>query len=136
MRRRLRALERYLRTLRELRALGRATFTGDAAVQDRAEHNAERLAQVCTDIALHIVAASGQAAPETYAAAMQALGPIVGLPEATVQRLSAAAGLRNLLVHMYLEVDHGRLYDELDWIDDTEILADRVERWLQSIEAR
>lgn len=135
LRRRLRALERYLRTLRELRALGRDAIVREVAIQERVERNAELLAQVCIDVALHIVAASGTAAPETYGEALRALAPIVDLPHDVTARLAAAARLRNLLVHMYLEIDHGRLYDEMAWIDDTEALAAAVERWLQTIAA-
>lgn len=134
LRRRLRALERYLRTLRELHRLGRAAFVNDAVVQDRVERNAELLAQVCTDIALHIVSAAGTAAPESYADALRALAPIIGLPEEAGSRLAGAARLRNLLVHMYLDIDHGRLFDEMDWIDDAELLATAVQRWLQDLE--
>ena len=106
----------------------------DVAIQDRVERNAELLAQVCIDVALHIVAASGTAAPETYREALRALAPIIDLADDVAARLASAAGLRNLLVHMYLEIDHGRLYDEMGWIDDTEALAAGVERWLQAIE--
>lgn len=67
-------MERSLRVLRELRQRGRAAFVADEAVQDRSERNAQLLAQACADIALHILAASGAAAPETYAEALTSLG--------------------------------------------------------------
>lgn len=134
LRRRLRTLERCLRALRELRKRGREAFVRDDAVQDRVERNAELLAQSCVDIALHIVSASGVAAPETYSDAIRAVAPVVGLPEKVTDRVAAAVRLRNILVHMYLDIDHGRLFDELDWIEDTEILAAHVERWLSAIE--
>ncbi|MCP5339494.1 MAG: HepT-like ribonuclease domain-containing protein [Steroidobacteraceae bacterium] len=84
------------------------------------------------DISLHIVSASGVAAPETYGEAVRAIAPLVGLPPDLTERLGAAVRLRNILVHMYLEIDHGRLFDELDWIDDTERFAALIERWLSS----
>lgn len=31
---------------------------------------------------------------------------------------------------MYLDIDHGRLFDELGWIEDSEHFAVAVERWL------
>ena len=130
LRRRLRALERYLRVLRTLRALGRDAFVNDEVVQDRVERNAELLAQTCADIALHLVSASGSAAPETYGDAIRAAARIVDLPAALTERLAAAVRLRNILVHMYLDIDHGRLFDELDWIEDTERFAASVEAWL------
>jgi uncharacterized protein YutE (UPF0331/DUF86 family) len=118
--------------LRELRAAGRETFVRDEAVQDRVERNAELLAQSCADIALHIVSAAGSGAPETYGDALRAAGAVIGLPTELTERLAAAARLRNILVHMYLDIDHGRLFDELAWIDDTEKFAAAVERWLSS----
>jgi uncharacterized protein YutE (UPF0331/DUF86 family) len=131
VRRRLRRLERCLRVLRELRALGRATALGDEAVQDRLERNAELAAQACVDIALHIVAALGTAAPETYADAIAALGVADVVPAALSERLSSVARLRNILVHDYLDVDHARLFDELDWIEDAASFGEQIERWLE-----
>jgi uncharacterized protein YutE (UPF0331/DUF86 family) len=136
LRRRLRALERYLRVLRTLRERGREAFLHDEVVQDRAERNAELLAQICADIALHIVSATGEGAPETYSDALRMAGGIVGLADDVIDRLAAAVRLRNILAHMYLDIDHGRLFDELDWIDDTEAFAAAIERWLRIEEQR
>jgi uncharacterized protein YutE (UPF0331/DUF86 family) len=130
VRRILRAMERALRTLRKLRGLGRTAFESDEAVQDRADRNAQLLAQGCADIALHIVAASGAAAPDTYAAALVRLGALGVVAPDLAERLAAAVRLRNILVHGYLDVDHGRLYDELGWIEDTATFAAAIERWL------
>jgi uncharacterized protein YutE (UPF0331/DUF86 family) len=133
LRRRLRALERYIRVLRELRARGRDAFLADEAVQDRVERNAQLAAQTCTDVALHIVAASGRASPETYASALRALADLGIVPPNPTERLAGAARLRNILVHGYLDVDHGRLFDELGWIDDAVAFAVAIERWLETL---
>lgn len=124
-------MERSLRVLRELRRQGRAAFVSDEAVQDRADRNAQLLAQACADIALHFIAASGASAPETYAEAMSALGTTGVIPAALAARLEAAARLRNILVHGYLDIDHGRLFDELDWIEGAAEFAVVIERWLE-----
>jgi len=136
LRRRLRGLERYLRVLRTLRERGREAFVHDEVVQDRVERNAELLAQTCADIALHIVSAAGSVAPETYSDAIRAAAPIIKLPAEETDRLAAAVRLRNILAHMYLDIDHGRLFDELEWIEDTETFAAAVERWLRTQEHR
>src|SRR5216683_1767234 len=121
VRRRLRALERSLRILRSLRARGRDAFLSDEVVQDRAERHAQLLAQACADIALHILAGTGTAAPETYAEALSALAADTVIPGPLGARLAQAVRLRNILVHGYLDID--RLFDELDWIDSTEEFA-------------
>ena len=45
-------------------------------------------------------------------------------------RLAQAVRLRNILVHGYLDIDHGRLFDELDWIESTETFAAAIDLWL------
>ena len=49
---------------------------------------------------------------------------------ALATRLAAAVRLGNVLVHAYLELDHGRLYDELGWIEDAAEFAAAIEGWL------
>jgi uncharacterized protein YutE (UPF0331/DUF86 family) len=117
--------------LRTLRSRGRDAFLSDEVVQDRAERHAQLLAQGCADIALHILAGTGSAAPETYAEALTSLAAagVIGPPLGG--RLVRAVRLRNILVHGYLDIDHGRLFDELDWIEATEEFAVAIERWLE-----
>jgi uncharacterized protein YutE (UPF0331/DUF86 family) len=103
-------------------------------VQNRAARNAQLAAQACADIALHILAASGRAAPETYAEALTSLAGLGVVPEALAGRLAGAVRLRNILVHDYLDVDHGRLFDELGWIEDAAAFAATIERSLESFE--
>jgi uncharacterized protein YutE (UPF0331/DUF86 family) len=131
VRRRLRALERSLRILRALRSRGRDAFLSDEVVQDRAERHAQLLAQACADIALHVLAGTGSGAPESYAEALTALAGAGVIGEALGARLADAVRLRNILVHGYLDIDHGRLFDELEWIERTEEFAVAIERWLE-----
>ncbi len=123
-------MERSLRILRQLQRQGREAFESDEVVQDRVDRNAQLLAQGCADIALHILAGTGTAAPETYAEALEDLGTVGIIDPAIATRLAAAVRLRNVLVHAYLEVDHGRLYDELGWIEDAGEFASAIEGWL------
>lgn len=135
LRRILRAIERSIRVLRELHRRGRPAFVSDEVVQDRAERHAQLLAQACADVALHILAASGAATPETYAEALTSLAAFGVIPASLGERLAGAVRLRNILVHGYLDIDHGRLFDELDWIEDATEFATAVERWLEELEA-
>ena len=120
-----------MRTLRALRGRGRDAFLSDEIVQDRAERHAQLLAQACADIALHILAGTGTAAPETYAEALSALVAASIIPIPLGEHLAQAVRLRNILVHGYLDIDHGRLFDELDWIESTEAFAAAISHWLE-----
>jgi uncharacterized protein YutE (UPF0331/DUF86 family) len=132
VRRRLRAMERSLRVLRDLRRRGREAFVSDEVVQDRVDRNAQLLAQTCADSARHLIAASGASAPETYADALTALGASGVIAPPLAGRLAGAVRLRNILVHGYLDLDHGRLFDELGWIEDAAEFAAVIERWLEA----
>jgi len=132
VRRLLRAIERSLRVLRSLRVRGRQAFESDEVVQDRADRHAQLLAQACADVALHILAASGTTAPETYAEALIGLGAAGVVPPGLAANLAGAVRLRNILVHGYLDIDHGRLFDELEWIEETAQFATAIERWLET----
>ena len=125
-------MERSLRVLRALRARGRGAFEADEIVQDRADRHAQLLAQACADVALHILAATGAAAPETYADALVQLGAVGVISPPLAARLAGAVRLRNVLVHGYLDIDHGRLFDELEWIEATAEFASVIERWLEA----
>jgi len=118
--------------LRALRARGRGAFEADEIVQDRADRHAQLLAQACADVALHILAATGAAAPETYADALVQLGAVGVISPPLAARLAGAVRLRNVLVHGYLDIDHGRLFDELEWIEATAEFASVIERWLEA----
>jgi uncharacterized protein YutE (UPF0331/DUF86 family) len=120
-----------VRILRTLRSQGREAFVSDEVIRDRAERHAQLLAQACADIALHVLAGTGSSPPETYADALTALAATGVIPTSLGARLARAVRLRNILVHDYLDIDHGRLFDELDWIERTEEFAGAIERWLQ-----
>jgi len=122
--------------LRELTRRGREGFVSDEVVQDRAARHAQLLAQGCADVALHILAASGAAAPETYADALTALAATGVIPPALGERLAGAVRLRNILVHGYLDIDHGRLFDEIAWIEGAAEFAALIERWLAGLSSR
>jgi len=125
-------MERSLRVLRSLHARGRGAFESDEIVQDRADRHAQLLAQACADVALHILAATGAAAPGTYADALVQLGAVGVIAPPLAVSLAGAVRLRNILVHGYLDVDHGRLFDELEWIEATAEFASVIERWVQT----
>jgi uncharacterized protein YutE (UPF0331/DUF86 family) len=69
----------------------------------------ERLLELVVQIALDVVAhllAERRMTPSSYRAAFQEAGRCGLLPEQLAARLADAAGLRNVLVHMYDEIDY------------------------------
>ena len=110
---RLARLEDLLRRLRRLAAVDRATFLTDPAVQAQAERWLQVAGEVCLDLAQHLIASRGWRTPATYREAFQVLASEGVLSPELAGQMEGWAGLRNILVHLYLEIDHGKLFQIL-----------------------
>lgn len=70
-------------------------------------------AQAMADIGSHIIAQSGWQVPNTYSEIITVLSNKKILDKNLSKKLESFMGLRNILVHSYLDVDEALLYNEL-----------------------
>ena len=68
---------------------------------------------MCLDLAQHLIASRGWRTPATYREAFQVLASEGVLTSELAGQMGGWAGLRNILVHLYLEVDYGKLFQIL-----------------------
>jgi uncharacterized protein YutE (UPF0331/DUF86 family) len=129
--RRLRQIDRRMGWLREIAASGRDRFLADLALQAQAERHLQLAIQAVIDVALHILAEATAETPDDYGSAFLALGRAGVLDTTLAGRLRAAAGLRNVLVHAYLDVDPVQVWDHLSRLDDLERFAVAVAGYLE-----
>jgi uncharacterized protein YutE (UPF0331/DUF86 family) len=111
--RRLELLERALGDLRGIAEIDRARFVVDRALQAQAERWTQVAVEACVDLAHHMIADQGWATPATHRDAFRILAEHGIIPAELAPRMAGWAGLRNILVHMYLEIDHALLHDIL-----------------------
>lgn len=119
---RLSALEQYLSDLRSFRNHSQEDFVRDG----RLHHHAERLLHLACecmlDIAHHVIADTRLRQPGSYKDAIDVLREARHIDADLAERLKDWMGFRNVLVHFYLHVDHGRVYeairDDLGDIED------------------
>ncbi len=111
--RRLTKLEQLLADLRPLAAMERSAFLADRKAQSLAERWIHLAVECALDLANHLIADSGWASPETYRETFQVLAREGALRPELATQMEGWAGLRNVLVHLYLEIDHGMLFDIL-----------------------
>jgi uncharacterized protein YutE (UPF0331/DUF86 family) len=114
---RLERLEELLRQLDGFRARGRSAYDEDPEVKLATQHGLQLAIQICIDIAAHIAAASGRPGPDRYQDLFIDLRAD-GLDRDLAARLALAAGLRNILVHDYLDVDDEVVWGALDHLDE------------------
>src|SRR5436190_21029437 len=98
-------------------------FLNDEMVQAAAERNVQVAVQSVLDICNHVVADMKLEVPDEEKQAFQILASHKFISPALAKTLAAMAGMRNVLVHEYLEVDRERVYAILTTnLDDFEKL--------------
>jgi len=124
LRRRLDALLEYIGRLERFRGVEREAFVADPDTHQLAERYLHLAIEAALDIANHIIADRNYEAPETYRDAFAILAKHGFLSDDLAQRLQSWAGFRNILVHAYLDVDHGLAWDSIrDDLGDLRALA-------------
>jgi len=111
--RRLTRLEGMIDNLRRRAAGERGLFLSDQALQAQAERWLHLAAQCAIDLAHHLIADRGWSTPATYREAFAILQREGVLSAELAAQMEGWAALRNVLVHLYLEIDHGILFDIL-----------------------
>lgn len=107
---RLSALEGYLAELRGFRKVRRDQFLREPAIHHLAERYLHLACECVLDIAHHVIADAGLAIPGTYKESMDVLAAKGLIDDELATRLKDWMGFRNVLVHLYLEIDHARTY--------------------------
>ncbi|MDQ3462683.1 MAG: DUF86 domain-containing protein [Actinomycetota bacterium] len=86
----------------------------------------------CIGVAQHICASESWAPPATNADAFRVLAANGVLEDDFAERMARAAGLRNVLVHQYAEVDDARVVAFLDELADLNAFVTGVTSWMAS----
>ncbi len=117
VRRLLAMLERY-----------RALLAVDDPDPYRRRHLVQTAAQICIDLANHVIAADGHRVPRDYGDAFRVLAEVGVLDDGLADRLVALAGTHNLIVHLDAEVDDDRLARAVrdGGLDDLSAFATRI----------
>ena len=124
---RLSKLREYVGLLQRLRSRPLEDFIKDPFVIGNVERYLQLAIQVVLDICNHIVADDRLGSVEEYRDAIRLLGRSAYLDPDLIERLMPMAGLRNILVHDYLDVDRRKIHALLqDCLEDFEQFATQI----------
>jgi uncharacterized protein YutE (UPF0331/DUF86 family) len=128
-----RLLQRLGEQVSHLRA--RAAEDREALLHDEARLSGTKYRFVTAieavlDVAHHLLASELWGPAEDSAAAVRLLAQHGVLDTELAQRLAAATGFRNVLVHGYAEIDDERVVANLDLLGDFDAFSDQVRRWV------
>jgi uncharacterized protein YutE (UPF0331/DUF86 family) len=135
VRRHLLALNRALQTLDAHRDRPVEALRSDPEELWIVERGLQLCAQNALDVASHLVASTGRDVPD-YASAIDGLSGIGVLSSEFAVRFRGVAGLRNVLVRGYLDVDPALIHSLLnERLGEFEEFARQVEAYLERSEA-
>jgi uncharacterized protein YutE (UPF0331/DUF86 family) len=108
---RLNALEGYLAELRAFRRYSREEFVRESGLHHLAERFLHLACESVLDMAHHVISDEGYRQPDNYRDAMTVLAEQGVVETELARRLRDWMGFRNVLVHSYIGLDHGRSHD-------------------------
>jgi uncharacterized protein YutE (UPF0331/DUF86 family) len=105
------ALRDHVERIREVLPPAAATYLADRTAQEVVAFNLIQATQSLIDLGVHLISAAGWSVPETFGEIFTTLGARGVMPPDLAERLRRAAGLRNLLVHEYGEIDQALVHE-------------------------
>jgi uncharacterized protein YutE (UPF0331/DUF86 family) len=117
--------------LRRYQQLSSEEFTTDWQAIYAAERGLQTAIQNLIDIGAHILAGLGDSQWNEYREIPLCLARRHIIPESHVKTLQEMIGMRNILVHQYVEVDVKKVYAILrEHLDDFDHFARQIKRFL------
>lgn len=106
-------IEQSLGRLNRLKSLSRDEFLDDQDSKDLASYRLQIAIEAALQICFHIAAQHLHHVPEAYAECFAILAENDLLDPDLAANLQRMAGFRNMLVHVYWQVDYDQVYDML-----------------------
>ena len=128
------ARKRVIRLQEIVQSTDRESFINgkNDLVLDATERNLEVTIQTCIDIASHIVAQIALEKPNENKELFSILAKHNIISKSLSVRLMLMSGLRNILVHEYLEVEEEKIYDSIkNDLEDVIEYAKNIELFLE-----
>jgi uncharacterized protein YutE (UPF0331/DUF86 family) len=127
---RLQQLEETVERLEAVRERGEDTYLVDPELRAMTERWLQLAIQICIDLGTQLVMEQSAPPPSNYADVFKILGQKGVLSDELATRLGDAARQRNLLIHLYMEVDDRAVFASLAWLDDLRQFAAKAEEML------
>ncbi|MBI4287985.1 MAG: DUF86 domain-containing protein [Chloroflexi bacterium] len=109
----LRFVKEEVTRLKELANLTKEEYLANSDSQIVAERRFQRAVESCLNIGNHIISKQGLRLAEDYASVFRVLAESHIISGKLAERMSDMARFRNLLVHVYWNIDHEKIYEQM-----------------------
>lgn len=110
IRRKLSRMSMYLEKLKPIAEKSLSEYKSDSYLKFSAERLIQLIVEAATDINNHVVVETGNRPPEDYGASFIRASEAGLISRELSERLKGSAGMRNILVHEYMEIDDEKVY--------------------------
>jgi uncharacterized protein YutE (UPF0331/DUF86 family)/predicted nucleotidyltransferase len=129
----LRLISADLKDLRDKSRLSREAYLSSRDLQAIVERRLQTAIESCINIGNHLIARSSLRPPQDYGDVFRVLGEYQILPLSLAEQMIDMARFRNLLVHIYWEIDHQKVFNNLpDRLGALEAFILSIAKWLKS----
>lgn len=115
---RLRKLREVIGKLEEYRKVSKKDFFEKHIISDATMHNLVLGIEIIVDIGNHILSDVFQVKAAEYAEVIEKLGEVGVIPEKFAKENVDMARFRNLLIHEYIKINIGKVYQNLQKAPD------------------
>ena len=129
--RKLETMKKYVNFLKSNSKVSEAELENNYVLRCAIERNFQLAIECVLDIGERIISIKNFEKAEDYKSIIIILGKHNVLPESFATKFSKSAGLRNILVHMYEEVNLHELYTNLKNLDDFDNFAKYIARYTE-----
>jgi uncharacterized protein YutE (UPF0331/DUF86 family)/predicted nucleotidyltransferase len=128
----LRLISADVQDLREKAPASKEEYLQARDVQAIVERRLQTAIESCLNIGNHLIARLGLRPPQDYGDVFRILREAYILPSEGAEAMVDMARFRNLLVYLYWQLDHERIYDSLQGrCASLEAFASHIGRWLR-----
>lgn len=136
VRRKLSRLNMYLDKLDPVVKKSFNEYLSDFYIKSSTERMIQLIVECASDINNHVVVESGERPPEDYASSFIKAAEIKLISRGLAEKLKGSAGMRNIIVHEYMDIDDEKIYkiipiavsDFKQYIKEVSAYIDRFEK--------
>lgn len=125
---RIQRLEELIERLHEVHQAGEDAYLANEQRRAATERWLQVAVQICIDLGTQLVSEQSARPPSDYAEVFKILGEKEVIPSDLARRLADATKQRNLIVHLYMEIDDRAVFASLAYLDDLREFAATVQR--------
>lgn len=134
--RKLRQMKKYVDFLKSYKTIDKEKLQENYELKSAIERNLELALESMLDVGEVIISKEGFEKPEDYKGVILTLGKEGVLSKEFAEKLAPAASLRNILVHMYAEVDVDKICKFLrEKLGDFDDFAKQIAKYLMEKES-